>query len=65
LIGQNCLTRKEVSMKEQIIVTAERDGVAGSGALLSDEVLDSLMAKVEADGLELVGPGGVLAALRE
>jgi len=52
-------------MKEQIIVTAERDGVAGSGALLSDEVLDSLMAKVEADGLELVGPGGVLAALRE
>ena len=50
-------------MEDETVVTTESEMAVGSRALLSDEVLDSLMAKVEADGLELVGPNGVLASL--
>lgn len=48
----------------------DRSVEAGSGRqrrsepVLSPEALDGLMARVEANGLELLGPDGVLASSR-
>jgi putative transposase len=45
------------------ITDPENDPPAGAGAAVPDEVIDAVMAKVDAGGLELLGPDGVLAEL--
>ncbi|HET6919800.1 MAG TPA: IS256 family transposase [Jiangellaceae bacterium] len=42
------------------MTTTDRDG---SGRVVSDELIDALMAKVDAEGLELLGPDGVLSEI--
>lgn len=42
------------------MTTTDRDG---SGRVVSDELIDTLMAKVDAEGLELLGPDGVLSEI--
>jgi putative transposase len=42
---------------------AENDPPADARAAVPDEVIDAVMAKVDAGGLELLGPDGVLAEL--
>jgi putative transposase len=41
------------------MTSTDRDGL-GSGPVVSDELIDRLMAQVDAEGLELLGPAGVL-----
>jgi hypothetical protein len=45
------------------ITDPENDPPADAGAGVPDEVIDAVMAKVDAGGLELLGPDGVLAEL--
>ena len=45
------------------ITDPENDPPADVGAAVSDEVIDAVMADVDAGGLELLGPDGVLAEL--
>jgi putative transposase len=42
------------------MTTTERDGC---GPVVSDELIDALMARVDAEGLELLGPDGVLSEI--
>lgn len=42
------------------MTTTDRDN---AGPVVSDELIDSLMAKVDAEGLELLGPDGVLSEI--
>jgi putative transposase len=45
------------------ITDPENDPPADAGAAVPDEVIDAVMANVDAGGLELLGPEGVLAEL--
>ena len=40
-----------------------RGAAGGSAALIDDEVIERLMAQVAADGIELLGPNGLLTGL--
>lgn len=45
------------------MTTTEGDGQALDAPLIDDELVDRLLAQVDAEGLELVGPDGVLTEL--
>lgn len=46
-----------------ISTTQSEDHFMDDGSVIDDEALDTLMARVEAEGLELLGPNGVLTEL--
>jgi putative transposase len=48
---------------EGLACNAKDGGDAAAGSLVPAELVDGLMAKVQAEGLELLGEGGVLAQL--
>lgn len=45
------------------ITDPDKTPAADAGAAVPDEVIDAVMANVDAGGLELLGPDGVLAEL--